>query len=305
MAPIALAGILEVSPAIHARADDSSKTQSPDDSNLLNLVQDDLEFLQEETVSIASRYEQPIFETSVNEFVIAFSACSGHGSHTDDRGGFNMSVQGKIQLVSNKLLVQIHGGSILIDAAATVDWRLLSVILPAIKRSEIVKGPASFIHAFSAFEEVINITTKFPQEKDPHRVQFIESTVGLLGAKVSVEGSQKQWGYRFSLAYIQNHHWPPWDGLAFHDHQANLGTEYDLGEYARFSAADGGNYAMKFDEPTGATAQDNTQVTQGYVHGGYHTANVRIQRFWNSYPTSDDFVSKVIWDCPVKPEYIL
>ncbi len=62
--------ILLAHSANQARARNTKTSGPPDDSTFPSLVQDDLELLQEETVSIASRYAQPISEAPSNVYVI-------------------------------------------------------------------------------------------------------------------------------------------------------------------------------------------------------------------------------------------
>ena len=73
---------------------------------------------------------------------------------------FNVSVRGDNQPAANKLLVMVDGRSIYIDAQGVVYWKLLPVTLPEIKRIEVLKGPASAIYGFNAFDGIINIITK-------------------------------------------------------------------------------------------------------------------------------------------------
>lgn len=114
--------------------------------------------MKEETVSIASRYEQPISEAPSNVYVITDEDIRLSGA-TDiptllrrvpgievmqtNAADFNVSMKGNNQLAANKLLVLIDGRSVYIDQAGLTLWKLLPVTLTAIKRIEVLKGPAS------------------------------------------------------------------------------------------------------------------------------------------------------------------
>ena len=268
-----------------------------------SLIGDDLAFLREEEVVVtAILQEQPISEAPSNMYVITAEDIRNSGA-TDiptllrrvpglevmqtTGAEYNVSMRGDNQLFSNKLLVQIDGRSAYVDAAGIVYWRLLPVTLSEIKRIEVLKGPASAIHGFNAFDGVVNIITKSPREKGQNTVQVMGGEFGTLGGTAQMGGSQGGLGYRLSLGYDQNQQWRNRDGLAFRNYQANLRTEYDLSGDAKLSAAGGGNYSNQFDGSTGQTTQETTEVTQGYVHVGYQTSNFRIQGFWNgNYTTS-------------------
>src|SRR6185295_15766743 len=85
---------------------------------------------------------------------------------------FNVSARGDNQLLANKMLVLVDGRSIFVDAQAIVYWKAIPVTLPEIKRIEVMKGPASAIYGFNAFDGVINIITKSPQEMKGTTLQF-------------------------------------------------------------------------------------------------------------------------------------
>ena len=50
------------------------------------------------------------------------------------------------------------------DSQGTVFRMAIPVTLPEIKRIEVQKGPASVLYDFNAFDEIINIITKSPEE---------------------------------------------------------------------------------------------------------------------------------------------
>ena len=132
---------------------------------------------EEETVSIASRYEQPISQAPSNVYVITDEDIRQSGA-TDlptvlrripglevmqmSGADFNVSVRGDNQTAANKLLVLVDGRSIYVDVQASVFWKAIPVTLPEIKRIEFIKGPASAVYGFNAFDGVVNIITKSP-----------------------------------------------------------------------------------------------------------------------------------------------
>ena len=98
-------------------------------------MKDELLYLKEETVSIASRYEQPISEAPSNVYVITDKDIRNSGA-TDiptllrripgvevmqtNAAEFNVSMRGNNQLIANKLLVLIDGRSVYLDQAGVV-----------------------------------------------------------------------------------------------------------------------------------------------------------------------------------------
>ena len=140
---------------------------------------EELELMKEEQVSIASRYEQSISQTPSNVYIVTDEDIRQSGAPDlptvlrripgmevmqTTGADFDVSVRGDNQLVANKLLVLVDGRSIYVDAQAIVYWKMIPVTLPEIKRIEVLKGPASAVWGFSAFDGVINIITKSPEE---------------------------------------------------------------------------------------------------------------------------------------------
>ena len=96
----------------------------------LDLIQEELEFLKEETVSIAAAHEQPISEAPSNVYVITAEDIR-HSGATDiptilrripgmeviqmTGAHFDVSMRGDNQGRANKLLVLVDGRSIYID----------------------------------------------------------------------------------------------------------------------------------------------------------------------------------------------
>ncbi len=269
-----------------------------------SLIEDELAFLKEEEVVVtAIRQEQSISESPSNMYVITAEDIR-HSGATDiptllrrvpgmevmqtTGAEYNVSVRGNNQISSNKLLVQIDGRSVYIDSAGRVYWRLLPVTLGEIQKIEVLKGPASSIHGFNAFDGVVNIITKSPRHKEQNSIQFVGGEFGTLGttALMSVSGMGDALGYRLSLGYEQNQQWRNRDGLALRNYQANLGIEYALSEDTKFTVIGGGLYSNKFDGTTNQTTRDVSELTHGYVQVGYQTSDLEIQGFWNGHYTT-------------------
>ena len=51
-------------------------------------------------------------------------------------------------------------------------WKNIPVTLPEIKRIEVLLGPASAIYGFNAYDGVVNIITKSPEEMKGTTIQF-------------------------------------------------------------------------------------------------------------------------------------
>src|SRR6185369_4322482 len=165
---------------------------------------------EEETVSIASRYEQPISQAPSDVYVITDEDIRNSGATEiptilrripgmevmqTTGADFNVSVRGNNQLEANKLLVMVDGRSIYVDVAGVVHWKLLPVTLPEIKRIEVLKGPASAVYGFNSFDGIINIITKSPQEMKGTTLQFGGGSYGTISSAAIQAGTAGNFGY--------------------------------------------------------------------------------------------------------------
>lgn len=136
-------GILILCGAIATRAEDSPPLSVPTEEVRAN---EELELLKdEETVSIATRYEQPIAQAPFNVYVMTDEDIR-HSGATDiptvlrrvpgldimqvTGADFNVSARGDSQLFANKILVMVDGRSVYIDGQGLVCWKFLPMTLP-------------------------------------------------------------------------------------------------------------------------------------------------------------------------------
>jgi len=214
----------------------------------------ELLYFKEETVSIAARHEQPISQAPSNVYVITDEDIRRSGA-TDlptvlrripglevmqvTGADFNVSMRGDNQLVANKLLVLVDGRSIYVDVQGSVFWKAIPVTLPEIKRIEVQKGPASVLYGFNAFDGIINIITKSPEEIKGAAAQFGGGAYGMISSAAVYANRYKKLGFRLSYGHDQTQQWRNGGVLAYRDNKFNVQTEYALGSDSKvsFSAA--------------------------------------------------------------------
>ena len=86
-------------------------------------------------------------------------------------------------------------------------WKAIPVTLPEIKRIEVSKGPASSIYGFNAFDGVINIITKSPEEMKGTTLQFGGGELGTISSAAIHANKIGDFGYRLSIGRDQNQQW--------------------------------------------------------------------------------------------------
>jgi iron complex outermembrane receptor protein len=257
---------------------------------------EELEFLkEEETVSIATRHEQPISQAPSNVYVITDEDIR-HSGATDiptilrrvpgldvmqvTGADFNVSTRGDNQLFANKLLVMVDGRSMYIDGQGLVFWKSLPVTLPEIKRIEVLKGPASVVYGFNAFDGVINIITKSAQEMNGTTLQFGGGELGTISSAAVHAGSAGKLDYRLSIGRDQNQQWRNTDALAFRSNKFNVQTQYNFSGDATLRVAGGFIDTNRFDGPVSNVQIPQSQFNQGYTDVHYQYRNFSLRGWW-------------------------
>lgn len=281
--------------------DHTTDSDTPVDQGL----HDELELLkEEETVSIASRYEQPISQAPSNVYVITDEDIR-HSGAVDlptvlrripgldiiqmSGADYNVSIRGNNQLLSNKLLVLVDGRSIYIDVQGTTFFKMIPVTLPEIKRIEVQKGPASSIYGFNAFDGIINIITKSPEEMKGTTLQVGGGEFGSLIGSAIHAGRLGKWQYRFSAGEEQHQQWRNRDALAFRTYKFNAHTVYALTSDSAVVVSGGFLDNNRFDGPAvrGAVMM-NSQFTLPYANIAYERPGFFIRAYWNQFNALSD-----------------
>lgn len=264
-------------------------------------LHDELLYLEEETVSIAARHEQPISEAPSNVYVITDEDIRQSGAidiptllrripgmevMQVNGADFNVSVRGNNQLNANKLLVMVDGRSIYVDAQGFIFWKILPVTLPEIKRIEVLKGPASSVYGFNAFDGIINIITKSPEEMKGTTLQFGGGNFGTMTASAIQAGTVDRFGYRLSIGHNQNASWSNSNSLALRDYLISAHTEYALSGESRIRLSGGLVESNRFDGPLTQDTVVSSKPSQGYLHLVYEKPNFYVRGYWNRFDLS-------------------
>lgn len=281
------------------RVDTPSPPTSPELAEELNL-------LKEESVSIAARHEQPISQAPSNVYVITDEDIR-HSGATElptilrripgmevmqmTGADFNVSMRGDNQVFANKILVLVDGRSIYVDVQGSVFWKAIPVTLPEIKRIEVLKGPAAAVYGFNAFDGVINIITKSPEQMKGTTLQFGAGEYGTISSAAVHAGIQGKLGYRLSVGEDQNQQWKNRDGLAFRTYKFNAQTDYALTNDSKLSVSGGLVDANRFEGPVTERATLNGQFTDGYINAMYERPNFFIRTWWRQFDTMADFLT--------------
>lgn len=261
-------------------------------------IQEEALYLKEETVSIASRYEQPISRAPSDVYVITDEDIRNSGA-TDiptllrqvpgmevmqmNAVDFNVSVRGNNQLAANKLLIMIDGRSIYLDQAGLVIWKLLPVSLSEIKQIEVLKGPASAVYGFNAFDGVVNIITKSPEEIKGTTLQVAGGGLGTLLTTGVHAGTIGNWGYRVSGGHEQTQRWSDRDAPALHGQRIGGMADYRLLGDGTIRVEAGFGRSNPYDGFTNSISTGVNHFSQAYASVGYEQNGLLVRGWWNGH----------------------
>jgi outer membrane receptor protein involved in Fe transport len=212
---------------------------------------------------------------------------------------FNVSVRGDNQQRANKLLVLIDGRSVYVDVQSEVLWKTFPVTLPEIKRIEVLKGPASALYGFNAFDGIINIITKSPEEMKGATLQFGGGAYGSISGAAIYANRHDKLGYRLSYGHDQTQKWRQGDSLGFRTNKFNGQFDYELPGQARLLVSGGFVGTNNYDGPIVDTILVSQKPEQGYANLLYERPNAFFRAWWTildqsgpvgTYPTLQPFL---------------
>jgi len=264
--------------------------------------------MQEEVVETAIRREQPISKAPANMYVITAKDIRRSGAlflptllrrvpgmevMQMTGGEFNVSVRGNNQLRANRMLVMVDGRSIFFDGQGGVSWAQLPVTLAEIKKIEVLKGPASALYGFNAFDGVVNLITHSPKEKQGTTLvvgagEFDTLTTTGIHAKVIEDFS-----YRLSVGHNQTAQWEDRDALGYRTWQTNGVLDYALPHEAKIRLEGGYNDKNRDDVASGETIRVNSPTKIGYTRIGYEQENFFARAFWSHWDVNFDTFSLI------------
>ncbi len=299
----------QVPPGQSQSPDSSSTTKAapPAPSSAKEAEGDIFQILKEEKESISRGLgqEQPISEAPANVYVITDEDIR-HSGATDiptilrripgmevmqmTGADFNVSARGNNQAAANHLLVLVDGRPIYEYAFGSVFWTLLPVTLPEIKKIEVIKGPSAAIYGFNAFDGVVNIVTKSPQEMKAHTngtlAQFGGGEFGTIRSSVIQAGTHGDFGYRLSFGHDQNQKWSNRESLALRSNKFNIVTDYKFKDDSKFIFSGGLLDSNRYDGQVFDIVHESTKITNGYVNAAYERPNFFIRSSWTRWDRS-------------------
>lgn len=259
-------------------------------------LEQELAYLKEEDVVTATAKLQPLSKAPSNVYVITAEDIR-HSGATDlptilrrvpglsvmQLSGFEFSVsaRGNNQAFANKLLLMVDGRSIYEDGQGTIGWLVLPVSFSEIKRIEVLKGPAAAIYGFNAFDGVVNIITKDPDEMKGTTIQVGAGEFGTIRSSAVHANRLNQIGYRLSTGHDQHQQWRDRNALSYRSDRFNGLVEYHVTDQLAIRLEGGLIRANPTDIVSSDIIHISSNPTNSYARVAVEHADYFVRASWN------------------------
>ena len=192
-----------------------------------------------------------------------------------------VTIRGLNEHTANSTLLLVDGRNVYLPLQGLFFWETVPIQMEETKQIEVVKGPVASLYGANAFNGLINIVTKSPEE--------INGTIvsGKFGSENTYIGSLvhgqrlERFGYKVSFG------WRQFEYFDNDDYETDLGKfnaeiEYYLGDDSKLSIS-GGSVNGKFPfimASVGLTPGDYDGST-GYAKVAYNREDFEAKLFWN------------------------
>lgn len=195
----------------------------------------------------------------------------------------NVSIRGFNQQTSSRVLVLIDGRPVYLDFYGFITWDALPVSMDEIQQIEIVKGPGSSMYGGNAFNGVINIITKSPEEIDGTALSLSGGEYDTLRGSIIHGQRIGRTSYKFSFSREEYDEWEQ-DGSYKYSDSAYFMVERDLAKSSSLTLSGSINKS----EGETMTSLDNflRETTQSHLMVDYHRGrDFDLKLFWNGFDT--------------------
>lgn len=278
-------------------ADDSLPVPRLPESAIHEAKQD-LAYLREEQIVISNAQLQPLSQSPSNVFVVTAEDIRQSGA-TDlptilrrvpglsvmQLSGFEFAVsaRGNNQTLANKLLLMIDGRSVYEDTQGNINWLLLPISFSEIKRIEVLKGPAAAIYGFNAFDGVVNIVTKDPEEMKGTTLQAGAGEFGTIRSSAVYANRWNRIGSRLSIGHDQNQQWRNRDALSYRSDRVNGLIDYHATDQLRIRLEGGLLHANPTDFVSSDIIRVSSQPTNGYARVVAEHSDFFVRASWSQW----------------------
>lgn len=136
------------------------------------------------------------------------------------------------------------------------------------------------MYGFNAFDGVVNIITKSPEEMKGTTLSVAGGSIGTLLTSAVHAGTVGNWGYRISGIHEQTQQWVDRTGSALNSQRMNAVTEYRLSGEGKIRAEAGFGRANPYNGPLNETNTSESHHSLGHALLSYERNGLLVRGWW-------------------------
>lgn len=262
-------------------------------------------FAEEELVMTASRYLQPISQSPSTITVITAEEIRESGVTTIPDilrrvpgmevmqvsvAEFNVGIRGENKLLSNKILVMIDGRTVQEDFQDHTFWTAFPIVLEEIEQIELIRGPGSSIWGANAFNGVVNIITKKPEDTPVISLSAAAGEESMSMGSLIHSSRAGNMEYKLSIGYHRADTFDGRDEAALGVNVPEPGLEvfrgnaiiqYRLPRNRRLSLSGGFSDLPRYDGPFFGDGWGDSELDHDYIQFDYQGMQTVLRGYWN------------------------
>ncbi len=262
-------------------------------------------FAEEEMVISASKYLQPVSQSPSTITVITsediresraasipeiLRRVPGIEVMQTSVAEFNTGIRGENKLNSNKLLVMIDGRSVHEDFQNHTFWTAFPIVLEEIEQIEVIRGPGSSIWGANAFNGVVNIITRKPEDTPGVSVSATAGEESMSMGSIVHSSRAGGMEYKLSIGYHRSDTFDGRDEAALlvnipepglEVFRGNAVLQYRLPNNRRLSLSGGFSDTPRYDGPFFGDGWADSKLDNDYVQFDYQGMQTVWRGYWN------------------------
>ena len=275
-------------------------------------------FAEEDLVMTASKYLQPISQSPSTITVITAEEIRESGVTTipdilrrvpgmevmqASVAEFNVGIRGENKLLSNKILVMIDGRTVQEDCYDHTFWTAFPIVLEEIEQIELIRGPGSSIWGANAFNGVVNIITKKPEDTPVISVSAVAGEESMsMGSLVHSSRAGKM-EYKLSIGYHRADIFDGRDEAALLVNVPEPGLEvfrgnaiiqYRLPQNRRLSLSGGFSDIPRYDGPFFGDGWGDSELGNDYIQFDYQGMQTVLRAYRNRNDIEMKYIEAVV-----------
>ncbi|MCC6545088.1 MAG: TonB-dependent receptor [Nitrospirae bacterium] len=280
-------------------------------------------FAEEELVMTASKYLQPVSQSPSTITVITAEEIRESGVTTipdilrrvpgvevmqASVAEYNVGIRGENKLNSNKLLVMIDGRTVQEDFENHTFWTAFPIVLEEIEQIELIRGPGSSIWGANAFNGVVNIITKKPEDSPVISVSAVGGSESMsMGSFVHASRAGRM-DYKFSIGYQRADIFNGRDEAALmvsvpehglEVYRGNAALQYHLPGNRSISMSGGFSDTPRYDGPYFGDGWSDSVIDNNYVHFNYQGMQTVLRGYWNRNDVEMKYIEAAVNSPPL------